>query len=202
MKYILCMALAACAFGVTPLMAEDKNPVVVVDTSSGKIKIELFADKAPITVKNFLSYVSDKHFDNTVFHRVMPGFMIQGGGFSTELSEKDTKAPIKNESTNGLSNERGTIAMARTPDPDSASAQFFINLVNNAGLNRNRSRDGAGYCVFGKVTEGMDVVDKIAAVQTGIKTMKSRNRLGVLEDMPHENVPLANVVIKSVTVEK
>lgn len=197
MKYLLCMALVACALGVTPVMADDKNPVVVIDTSLGKIKLELYAAKAPITVKNFLKYVEDKHYDNTVFHRVMQRFMIQGGGFSTDLSEKDTRASIKNESDNGVSNERGTIAMARLPGPDTATAQFFINLVDNKGLDKADPRSRGGYCVFGKVTDGMDVVDKIATVQTGVKTMKSRGGRS-----PHENVPIENVVIKSITVEK
>ncbi len=163
----------------------DKNPMVVLETSMGNIKIELFADKAPETVKNFLSYVDDKHYDGTVFHRVMDGFMIQGGGMEPGLKEKKTKAPIKNESSNGLQNQLGTIAMARTADPDSASAQFFINVKDNAPLNRRGNRpEEAGYCVFGKVIEGMDTVDKIKGVATG-------NRGG------HMNVPLQDVVVKS-----
>jgi cyclophilin family peptidyl-prolyl cis-trans isomerase len=178
--------------------AADKNPVVVMETSMGTIKIELFQDKAPITVKNFLSYVDDKFYDNTVFHRVIPDFMIQGGGFEKGVKdvksdeeflakEKKTKAPIKNEAGNGVSNERGTIAMARKPDPDSDSAtsQFFINVVDNS-RKLDRTKGSAGYCVFGKVTEGMDVVDKIKNVATKAVT---RN----FKDVPEEDV-----IIKSV----
>ncbi len=166
-----------------------KNPVVLMDTSMGNIKIELFADKAPITVKNFLGYVADKHYDGVVFHRVIPNFMIQGGGFEPGMKEKKTKAPIKNESSNGEANSRGTLAMARTNVPDSASSQFFINLKDNSFLDKAQSQDRVGYCVFGKVTEGMDVVDKIAAVRTGKKG-------------PHGDVPVADVTIKSATVEE
>jgi cyclophilin family peptidyl-prolyl cis-trans isomerase len=166
------------------LWSEDaKNPVVVLDTSMGTIKIELLADKSPITVKNFLQYVDSKHFDGTVFHRVIPNFMIQGGGMEPGLKEKPTKDPIQNEAGNGLSNTRGTIAMARTNDPNSATAQFFINLKDNDFL--NKSARSAGYCVFGKVIDGMDVVDKIAQVPTGTAGM-------------HQNVPTKDVVIKAV----
>jgi peptidyl-prolyl cis-trans isomerase B (cyclophilin B) len=140
--------------------------VVVMETSLGTIKIELFPEKAPITVANFLGYVDDGFYDGTIFHRVIANFMVQGGGFVPGMSQKKTKANIKNESSNGLSNKRGTLAMARTPDPDSASAQFFINVVDNGFLDKAQARDGAGYCVFGQVTEGMDVVDKIKAVKT------------------------------------
>ena len=153
-------------------------PVVVMETSLGTIKIELNEEKAPITVQNFLSYVDDSFFDNTIFHRVIDGFMIQGGGFEPGMKQKKTKAPIKNES--GLSNLRGTIAMARTNDPDSATAQFFINVSDNAG-----SLDKPRYCVFGKVILGMEVVDKIKAVKTGSKA-------------GHGDVPVQDVVIKSV----
>src|SRR5581483_9811247 len=128
---------------------QEKNPVVVLDTSNGKITIELLQDKAPITVKNFLAYVDEKFYDGTIFHRVIPNFMIQGGGFEPGMNQKKTKATIKNESGNGLSNARGTIAMARTSDPDSATAQFFINVVDNDGLDKVNSRDRVGYCVFG-----------------------------------------------------
>jgi peptidyl-prolyl cis-trans isomerase B (cyclophilin B) len=166
-----------------------KNPVVVMETSSGPIKVELYEDKAPITVKNFLSYVNDKHYDGVVFHRVIPGFMIQGGGFEPGMKEKKTKAQIKNESTNGLGNDRGTLAMARTNVPDSASAQFFINLKDNGFLNRSESRDGVGYCVFGKVTEGMETVDKIAGVRTGNRG-------------PHGDVPVEDVTIKTAKVQE
>ena len=158
---------------------------VVIETSQGTIKAELDGDKAPITVANFLAYVDDKFYDDTIFHRVIPDFMIQGGGFLTGLRQKTTKAPIKNESPNGLSNVRGTIAMARTDRPDSATSQFFINVVDNAFLDKANARDKVGYCVFGKVIEGMDVVDKIRKVKTG------RN------DVPEEDV-----IIKSVRVQK
>src|SRR5215831_1629089 len=146
-------------------MAESN--MVVMETSLGTIKLELFPDKSPITVKNFLGYVDDKFYDGTIFHRVISNFMIQGGGFESGLKEKGTKAPIKNESTNGVSNERGTIAMARTGDPDSATAQFYINVEDNNGKGKFKQRNldsvrgMPGYAVFGKVIDGMDVVDKI-----------------------------------------
>jgi cyclophilin family peptidyl-prolyl cis-trans isomerase len=167
--------------------ARAANPVVVMETSMGTVKIELFEDKAPVTVKNFLSYVKDKHYDGTIYHRVIDGFMIQGGGFEPGMKEKKTKDPIKNESDNKLSNLRGTIAMARTSDPDSATAQFYINVKDNKGLDAADGR--AGYAVFGRVTEGMDVVDKIKAVKTTSK-------------MGHRDVPEEDVVIKSVKVEE
>lgn len=168
----------------TSLFAQ-KNPVVQMETSKGTIKIELFADKAPETVKNFLAYVEKKHYDGTIFHRVIPSFMIQGGGFAQGMREKPTSSPIKNESSNGLSNTKGTIAMARTSAPNSATAQFFINVRDNDMLDKAKSRDGAGYCVFGKVIDGMDAVDKIKAVTTG--------QMG-----QHGDVPVEDVVIKSV----
>ena len=148
-----------------------KNPLVVIETSKGPIKVELFADKAPATVQNFLGYVDDKFYDGTIFHRVIDGFMIQGGGFEPGLKKKPTKPPIQNEAGNGLSNASGTIAMARTNLPDSATAQFYINVVDN-GYRLDRTGPGprqAGYCVFGKVIDGMDVVNKIKAVETGEK---------------------------------
>lgn len=145
-----------------------KNPVVVMKTSLGVIKLELDAQKAPISVENFLKYVDDKHYDGTVFHRVISNFMIQGGGFTKELTEKKTRAPIKNESKNGLKNDRGTIAMARTSVPDSATSQFYINVKDNPNLDYP-SFDGVGYAVFGKVVAGMEVVDKIRNVKTGAK---------------------------------
>jgi cyclophilin family peptidyl-prolyl cis-trans isomerase len=166
--------------------ARAANPVVVMETSQGTIKIELFEDKAPITVKNFLNYVDKKHYDGTIFHRVIEDFMVQGGGFDKDQSEKKTDPPIKNESTNGLKNERGTVAMARTPKPDSATSQFFINVKGNDFLDKENARDMVGYCVFGRVIEGMDVVDKIRKVKTGAKGMFDR-------DCPQEDV-----IIKSV----
>jgi peptidyl-prolyl cis-trans isomerase B (cyclophilin B) len=160
------------------------NPQVTLDTSMGAITIELYADKAPVTVKNFLDYVAAGHYDNTIFHRVIPNFMVQGGGFESGMRQKRTRPSIINESSNGLKNERGTLAMARTSDPDSASSQFFINTVNNDFLNKASARDGVGYCVFAKVIEGMDVVDKIVAVPTADKS-------------GHQNVPKTDVVIRS-----
>ena len=170
--------------------AEGGNPVVLMKTSMGTIKIELDQEKAPVSTANFLAYVNDKFYDGTIFHRVIPAFMIQGGGFDKDMNQKKTKAPIKNEAGNGLKNLNGTIAMARTSDPNSATAQFFINTKDNAFLDhRDDSVQGYGYAVFGKVVEGMDVVKKIEAVQTTTK-------------MPHQNVPVTPVVIESVTVEK
>jgi peptidyl-prolyl cis-trans isomerase B (cyclophilin B) len=160
------------------------DPKVTLDTSLGTITVQLFAAQAPATVQNFLQYVDGGFFDNTIFHRVIADFMIQGGGFEPGMKEKRTRGNIKNESANGLTNTRGTLAMARTPDPHSASSQFFINLKDNGFLNKNQARDGWGYCVFGKVVGGMDVVDKIAAVAT-------TSRAG------HQDVPQSDVVIRS-----
>ena len=143
-----------------------QNPVVVVSTNLGDMKIELFQDKAPKTVKNFLTYVDRKHYDGLIFHRVIPSFMIQGGGYDASMMERRTDPPIANESSNGLSNKRGTLAMARSSIPDSATSQFFINVVDNGRLDKAMSPDGVGYCVFGKVLEGMDVADKIRALET------------------------------------
>ena len=173
--------------------ARAANPVVLIETSMGNIKVELYEEKAPVSVKNFLDYVNDKHYDGTIFHRVIGkenspdgrDFMIQGGGFDKDMKEKPTKPPIKNEAGNGLSNIRGTLAMARTSVPDSATSQFYINVGDNTFLDRANSRDKVGYAVFGRVIEGMDVVDKIKAVKTGTK-----NGMG--------NVPVEPVVIKSV----
>jgi len=161
--------------------------VVLMSTSLGDIKIELYEKEASETVKNFLSYVNDKFYDGTIFHRVIAGFMLQGGGFTENMEQKPTKPPIKNEGGNGLKNDTYTLAMARTSVPDSATSQFFINAKNNDFLNRDKSQDGVGYTVFGKVIEGMDVVKKIEQVQTGRKGMYS-------------DVPVEAVVIKSVTV--
>jgi len=179
----LCLALIAGCSGNDGGGASGPNPVVVMDTSMGSVKIELFQNKAPISVKNFLDYVADKHYDDTIFHRVIPGFMIQGGGFRPGMIEKGSRPPIRNEASNGLRNERGTLAMARTNDPNSATNQFFINVVDNPML--NRSGASAGYAVFGKVIDGMDVVDKIRVVATA-------DRGG------HENVPVEDVIIKSI----
>jgi peptidyl-prolyl cis-trans isomerase A (cyclophilin A) len=177
----LILAFAAFPAGAQT-KAEAKKPVVTLETSLGSIVLELDPDKAPISVANFLAYVDSGFYDGTVFHRVIPDFMIQGGGFSTDMSQKATKPPIKNEADNGLDNDTWTIAMARTSVKDSATAQFFINLKDNDFLNHG-GRD-FGYAVFGKVTGGVDVVKKIAAVKT---TSKGGN----------ENVPVEPVVIKS-----
>ncbi len=159
-----------------------------IETSMGSITVELDDEKAPITVKNFLDYAASGHYDGTIFHRVIDGFMIQGGGFTRAMDQKPTKAPIKNEASNGLTNKRGTIAMARTMVVDSATSQFFINLVDNDFLNfRAPTPQYYGYAVFGKVTDGMDVVDKIAKVKTGFAG-------------PHQNVPEEPIVIKKVHV--
>jgi peptidyl-prolyl cis-trans isomerase B (cyclophilin B) len=171
-------------------MAEtQKNPVVTMSTTMGDIRIELHADKAPISTQNFLDYVNDEYFDGLIFHRVIPGFMIQGGGFDTGMSQKKCKAPIKNEAGNGLKNVIGSIAMARTNVVDSATAQFFINVKDNDFLNhRTPTPDGFGYAVFGQVVAGMEIVHQIEKVKTGNKGM-------------HENVPVDAVVINSVRVE-
>ncbi len=159
-----------------------------IETSMGSITVELDDEKAPITVKNFLDYAASGHYDGTIFHRVIDGFMIQGGGFTKAMDQKPTKDPIKNEAANGLTNKRGTIAMARTMVVDSATSQFFINLVDNDFLNfRAPTPQYYGYAVFGKVTDGMDVVDKIAKVKTGFAG-------------PHQNVPEEPIVIKKVHV--
>ena len=172
--------IATAAMAQTPAL-----PQVKLSTNLGDIVLELDPGKAPKTVANFLGYVKDKHYDGTVFHRVIDGFMIQGGGFTPDLQQKPTKAPIELEARNGLKNDRGTIAMARTGNPNSATAQFFINVVNNDMLNAPNP-DGFGYAVFGKVVAGMDVVDKIRAVATGNKSM-------------FQNVPLTSVNILSAT---
>jgi peptidyl-prolyl cis-trans isomerase B (cyclophilin B) len=157
---------------------------VVMETSLGNLAIELDGDKAPATVANFLGYVDERFYDGTVFHRVIPNFMVQGGGFEPGMKQKKTKPPIANESSNGLQNKRGTLAMARTSAPNSATSQFFINVADNAFLDRAQAQDGVGYCVFGRVTEGMDVLDKIKAVPTA-------GRGG------HGDVPTKDVVILS-----
>ncbi len=173
--------------GQDPVEPHNKeNPIVKIKTSMGDITVELFAEEAPITVENFLRYADEGHYADTIFHRVIPGFMVQGGGFDAEMNQKQTHAPIRNEAQNGLQNERGTLAMARTQVVDSATSQFFINLVDNAFLNHTRpDTRGFGYCVFGRVMDGMDVVDQMATVATG--------RHG-----PHENVPTEPIKILSV----
>ncbi|GAA4357375.1 peptidylprolyl isomerase [Kangiella marina] len=164
------------------------NPTVTFTTNHGDITLELYQDKAPETVKNFLSYVEDGHYDGTIFHRVIPNFMIQGGGFTADMEQKETKESIANEANNGLSNEVGTVAMARTMEPHSASCQFFINVNDNDFLNfKNESMNGWGYCVFGKVTEGMDVVNAIKEVPTGSYSM-------------HQDVPQETVLIEKAEI--
>ena len=177
--------LSLALLGSAPAFAQK----VKLATSAGDIVIELDAAKAPKSVENFLAYVKAGHYDGTVFHRVIANFMIQGGGMTPDLKEKPTRAPITLEARNGLNNDKGTVAMARTNAPNSATAQFFINLKDNDFLNAAASRDGNGYAVFGKVTSGMDVVEKIRAVPTGNKG-------------PFENVPLEPVIIKQATLEK
>jgi cyclophilin family peptidyl-prolyl cis-trans isomerase len=194
----LCWSVAASIWiaslgGALPAAAQDAaakggKPVVTLTTSLGVIELELDTEKAPVSVANFLAYVDAGHFDGTIFHRVIPGFMIQGGGFTGDMTQKPTKAPIKNEATNGLANARGTIAMARTNVVDSATAQFFINLKDNEFLN-HQGPQSYGYAVFGRVTKGMDVVDKIAAAPTGSKA-------------GHQDVPKTNVVIESAKRKK
>ncbi len=164
-------------------MAVAANPKVEMETSKGKMVIELFPDKAPETVKNFLNYVETKYYDGTIFHRVIPKFMIQGGGFTSDMKQKSAGAPIKNEADNGLKNDRGTIAMARTGDPHSATAQFFINSVNNDFLNhKSKTQQGWGYVVFGKVIAGMDVIDAISASKTVTR--------GRFRDVPAETIEI------------
>ena len=187
MHKILLALLLVCTF---PALAG--NPKVLMETSLGNITLELNAEKAPRTVENFLRYVDEGFYSGTVYHRVIDGFMIQGGGFTMALEKKDNHAAIKNEADNGLKNLRGTIAMARTNRPHSATSQFYINLVDNGMLDfRERNRRGWGYCVFGKVTGGLDVVDKIAKLTTTTKTNASGH--------PMRDVPIEPPVIKSMT---
>lgn len=161
----------------------------VIRTSLGEIEIELFGDRAPLTVRNFAEYAKEGHYNGTLFHRVIPGFVIQGGGFTPDLREKPTRPPIRNEASNRVSNRRGTVAMARTPDPHSATAQFFINLADNLALDhRAPTPEGYGYCVFGRVVRGMETVDRIAAVPTGA--------IGPSEAMPLQPVRIESVELR------
>ncbi|MBI5444274.1 MAG: peptidyl-prolyl cis-trans isomerase [Deltaproteobacteria bacterium] len=187
---LTCVLLLLPLLAAFTASAQSSNPSVVVKTSMGSFTIELFPEKAPETVKNFLLYADEGFYAGTVFHRVIDGFMIQGGGLDKDMTKKTTRAPIVNEAGNKLKNVVGTVAMARTGEPNSANAQFFVNVKDNPFLDyRDTSRDGIGYCVFGKVVQGMDVVEKIKAVPTGTKG-------GV------QNVPLTPVVIESVTRAK
>ncbi len=186
-KRLFLTLLLALSLGSTAIAAE-KNPTALIETSMGNIKVELFADKAPLSVKNFLEYANSGYYKDTVFHRVIPGFMAQGGGLTAALQPKPGDRPaIKNEAGNGLKNDRGTLAMARTGAVDSATSQFFINVVNNDFLNhRDETQSGYGYAVFGKVIDGMDVVDKMVAAP-----QKRQNSV-------FQNVPETPIVIKSV----
>ncbi len=181
----LAAAVAALSLAALPALAQK----VRLATSAGDIVIQLDAEKAPKSAANFLQYVRSGHYNDTLFHRVIQEFMIQGGGYKADLSQKPTRGAIALESDNGLSNVRGTLAMARTGDPHSATAQFFINVVDNAFLDKANARDGNGYAVFARVIEGMDVVDKIRAVPTQ-------------ESGPHQNLPVTPVTIRKATVEK
>ena len=187
----LTRALAgALLLACTPVVAGAKgNPMVVITTSLGDIKVELFADKAPVSVQNFLDYAKSGYYVGTTFHRVIPNFMIQCGGITADMKDKreGQKGGIKNESSNGLKNDVGTLAMARTSVPDSATSQFFINTKDNGFLNKDQAQDGVGYAVFGKVVEGMDVVKKIEQVKTTTKG-------------PHQNVPVDPITITAVKV--
>lgn len=177
------------SFAIAAKSEKAKLSVVLIKTNMGDIRVELNAEKAPITVANFLNYTKSGFYNGTLFHRVIPGFMIQGGGFAPGMKEKETNPPIKNEAGNRLSNKRGTIAMARTSDVNSATSQFFINLVDNNSLDhQGNSPDAFGYCVFGKVIAGMDVVDKIARVKTGT--------VGDFGDVPAKDVVILQVVLE------
>ena len=183
------MALAAVLVSLAAGLEGADNPMVVIETSMGNITVELYPDRAPKSVENFLSYVKDGFYEGTVFHRVMRGFMIQGGGLTADLARKPTRVPVENEASNGLKNQRGTLAMARTAEVNSATSQFFINTVNNGALDhKGMGANDYGYCVFGKVMEGMDVVDKIEKVETGTKS-------------GYRDVPVEAVVIKSVRLK-
>jgi peptidyl-prolyl cis-trans isomerase A (cyclophilin A) len=183
-KGFAALAVSCVLFLGLTIPAQAAEPTVVIATNMGNITVELNPELAPKTVANFLKYVEAKHYDGTIFHRVIKDFMIQGGGFTTDMSQKKTNAPVVNEAKNGLKNVRGSIAMARTSDPDSATSQFFINTVNNSSLDYPKP-DGYGYAVFGKVIAGMDVVDKIRAVQTG-------------NAGPFSDVPAKPVIINSI----
>ena len=186
-KYLTVVLLTFINIGVNAEMAA--NTVISIKTTSGDIKLELFDDKAPKTSENFKEYIKSGYFNNMIFHRVIKDFMIQGGGFNPDMQEKETMKPIMNEANNMVSNERGTIAMARTNDPHSASAQFFINLKDNTFLDfKSETVQGWGYCVFGKVIDGLEVIDKIATVDTGSYGH-------------HQDVPKDPIIIKEIIIE-
>ena len=186
-KVLRSFVSSACLLLAVNVQAAPVNPVVTLQTNMGDVVLELDARKAPITAQNFVDYAKSGFYDNLIFHRVIDGFMIQGGGFDQKMVQPSTRAPVKNEASNGLGNNRGTIAMARTNDPDSATAQFFINLTNNDFL--NHSRGNAGYAVFGHVIDGMSVVDKIAKVRT--------TRVGHHGDVPVEPVIIKKALVKA-----
>ena len=189
-KYLCAVWVAIVLAGCGVAWAAEEIPMVILKTSKGDITVELFADKAPRTVRNFLSYVDSGHYRGTIFHRVISGFMIQGGGLTSNLMSKSTQAPIVNEATNKVRNVRGTLSMARTSDVNSATAQFFINLVDNPSLDHiDTTSRGFGYCVFGRVVEGMDAVDAIGAVATGTR--------GHFQNVPLETVEILDVVRKA-----
>ncbi len=185
----LCLLLPLLAAAQTPEESTTENPTVILHTNYGAITLELFEDQAPQSVANFIQYARDGHYDGTLFHRVITNFMIQGGGFDTDFQQKPTREPIENEADNGLANERGTLAMARTNDPHSATSQFFINVTDNEFLNHRSTASGQtwGYAVFGRVADGMDVVDAIRAVDTGRRGM-------------HQDVPVEDVIIERVEI--
>jgi peptidyl-prolyl cis-trans isomerase B (cyclophilin B) len=190
--YKVVILLLVVVFGMSKIsFAETMSPKVRLETSKGAIVLELDAKAAPKTVENFLGYVQDGFYDGTIFHRVIKQFMVQGGGFTADMEQKSTRDQIQNEADNGLKNKRGTIAMARTSDPHSATSQFFINIVDNAYLDfKAKNAQGWGYCVFGKVIEGLDVIDAIEAVKTTTKR-------------PHQDVPVEPIIIeKAVVVEE
>lgn len=176
----LCLALAS-------QVAFAQNPTVLIETSVGDIEVELFEKEAPKTVANFLSYVKKGHYDGTIFHRIIPGFVVQGGGMTPEMKEKPTDDPIENEAANGLKNDRMTLSMARTRAPHSATSQFYINLKYNRDLDKRYAADRYGYCVFGRVIKGEEIVDKMAKVKTGNKG-------------PHSDVPVEPIVVKKATI--
>ncbi len=189
MRYLIMMVMLVFTFPSFSV-AGSKNPRVEIETNKGTIVVELYPEKAPKTVENFLRYVRWGQYEGTIFHRVIPDFMIQGGGFTPQMKQKMTEMAVENEADNGLKNERGTIAMARTQDPHSATSQFFINTKNNAFLNhKSKTSQGWGYTVFGKVIKGMDVVDAISKVKTGTKAGMS-------------DVPVENVVILKTSIVK
>lgn len=189
MRYLIAplAALSLCAVAETDLK---EHPQVILHTNMGSITLELFADKAPKTVENFLAYARDGHYNGTIFHRVIENFMVQGGGFDTDFNQKPTRDPIQNEADNGLPNTRGSVAMARTDQPHSATAQFFINVTDNHFLNHSGTQSGRtwGYAVFGRVLEGMDVVDAIRVVETGGH--------GMHQDVPREPVVIERVELR------